>query len=151
MCRGAGEVRRSHGFLTVAQPCPKCRGAGQLNRAPCHECRGEGRRRAEHLLSVKIPAGIEDRMQLRISGEHARAQALDESRVDFHCPDAGRALEQTASEKSESRADLDDLVGRREIEQADNRIDHALVNQEILSAAFSRPPWPFRLGSSAGG
>ena len=77
--------------------------------------------------------------QLRIGGEHARAQALDESRVDFHCPDAGRALEQTASEKSESRADLDDLLGRREIEQADNRIDHALVNQEILSAAFSRP------------
>ena len=69
MCRGSGEVRRSHGFLTVAQPCPKCRGAGQLNRAPCHQCRGEGRRRAEHLLSVKIPAGIEDRMQLRVTGE----------------------------------------------------------------------------------
>ena len=69
MCRGAGEVRRNHGFLTVAQTCPKCRGAGQLNRSPCKECRGEGRRRAERLLSVKIPAGIEDRMQLRISGE----------------------------------------------------------------------------------
>jgi molecular chaperone DnaJ len=69
MCRGAGEVRRNHGFLTVAQTCPKCRGAGQLNRSPCKECRGEGRRRAERLLAVKIPAGIEDRMQLRISGE----------------------------------------------------------------------------------
>jgi molecular chaperone DnaJ len=53
----------------VAQTCPKCRGVGQLNRAPCRECRGEGRRRTEHLLSVKIPAGIEDRMQLRVSGE----------------------------------------------------------------------------------
>ncbi len=69
MCRGAGEVRRSHGFLTVAQTCPKCQGAGQLNRAPCRECRGQGRRRAERLLSVKIPAGIDDRMQLRINGE----------------------------------------------------------------------------------
>ena len=69
MCRGAGEVRRNHGFLTVAQTCPKCRGTGQLNRSPCKECRGEGRRRAERLLGVKIPAGIEDRMQLRISGE----------------------------------------------------------------------------------
>jgi len=69
MCRGAGEVRRNHGFLAVAQTCPKCRGAGQLNRSPCKECRGEGRRRAERLLAVKIPAGIEDRMQLRISGE----------------------------------------------------------------------------------
>src|SRR5256712_1184710 len=69
MCRGAGEVRRSHGFLAVAQTCRKCQGAGQLNRAPCRECRGEGRRRAEQLLSVKIPAGIEDRMQLRVTGE----------------------------------------------------------------------------------
>jgi len=69
MCRGAGEVRRNHGFLTVAQTCPKCHGAGQLNRSPCRECRGEGRQRAERLLAVKIPAGIEDRMQLRIGGE----------------------------------------------------------------------------------
>jgi molecular chaperone DnaJ len=69
MCRGVGEVRRSHGFLTVAQTCPKCQGAGQLNRAPCRQCRGQGRQRAEHLLSVKIPAGIDDQMRLRLSGE----------------------------------------------------------------------------------
>jgi len=68
-CRGRGEVRRTHGFLTVAQPCPKCQGAGQLNRRPCPSCRGEGRQRSERLLSVKIPAGIEDGMQLRLSGE----------------------------------------------------------------------------------
>ncbi|MBI2492256.1 MAG: molecular chaperone DnaJ [Candidatus Rokubacteria bacterium] len=69
LCHGRGEVRRSHGFLTVAQPCPKCRGAGQLNRRPCGACRGEGRQRAERLLGVKIPPGIEDGMQLRLSGE----------------------------------------------------------------------------------
>ncbi|OLC11311.1 MAG: molecular chaperone DnaJ, partial [Candidatus Rokubacteria bacterium 13_1_40CM_69_96] len=69
LCHGRGEVRRTHGFLTVAQPCPKCQGAGQLNRHPCTRCRGEGRQRAERLLSVKIPAGIEDGMQLRLSGE----------------------------------------------------------------------------------
>ncbi len=68
-CAGRGEIRRSHGFLTIAQPCPKCQGRGQLNRHPCHQCRGEGRQRAERLLSVKIPAGIEDGMQLRLSGE----------------------------------------------------------------------------------
>jgi molecular chaperone DnaJ len=69
LCRGRGEVRRTHGFLTVAQPCPKCQGAGQLNRRPCGACRGEGRQRSERLLSVKIPSGIEDGMQLRLSGE----------------------------------------------------------------------------------
>ena len=60
----------SQGFLTVAQPCPKCHGGGtgqQARRA--RPCRGEGRQRAEHMLQVKIPAGIEDGMQLRLSGE----------------------------------------------------------------------------------
>ncbi len=71
MCRGRGEVRLSQGFLTVARTCPKCRGEGELNRHPCRVCGGEGRQRAERLLAVKIPAGIEDGMQLRISGEGA--------------------------------------------------------------------------------
>jgi molecular chaperone DnaJ len=68
-CGGRGEVRMSHGFLTVARPCPKCLGEGQINRSPCKACRGEGRQRAERLLSVKIPPGIEDGMQLRLTGE----------------------------------------------------------------------------------
>ena len=68
-CGGRGEVRMSHGFLTVARPCPKCLGEGLINKTPCKSCRGEGRQRAERLLSVKIPAGIEDGMQLRLTGE----------------------------------------------------------------------------------
>ena len=68
-CGGRGEVRLTHGFLTVARPCPKCLGEGQINKSPCKTCRGEGRQRAEHLLSVRIPAGIEDGMQLRLTGE----------------------------------------------------------------------------------
>jgi molecular chaperone DnaJ len=68
-CQGRGEVRLSHGFLTVARPCPKCRGEGQINRSPCKTCRGEGRQRTERVLGVKIPAGIDDGMQLRVSGE----------------------------------------------------------------------------------
>ena len=68
-CGGRGEVRMSHGFLTVARPCPKCQGEGQINKTPCKDCRGEGRQRTERLLSIKIPAGIEDGMQLRLTGE----------------------------------------------------------------------------------
>jgi molecular chaperone DnaJ len=68
-CHGRGEVRMNHGFLTVARPCPKCGGEGQINRNPCATCRGEGRKRAERLLQIKIPAGIEDGMQLRLPGE----------------------------------------------------------------------------------
>lgn len=70
-CGGRGEVRMSHGFLTVARPCPACHGEGQINRNPCKSCRGEGRQRAEHVLSIKIPPGIDDGMQLRLSGEGA--------------------------------------------------------------------------------
>ncbi|OLB93813.1 MAG: molecular chaperone DnaJ [Candidatus Rokubacteria bacterium 13_1_40CM_68_15] len=69
VCHGRGEVRLSQGFLTVARTCPKCRGEGELNRKPCPQCRGEGRVRAERVLQIKIPAGIEDGMQMRISGE----------------------------------------------------------------------------------
>jgi len=69
MCHGRGEVRISQGFLTVARTCPKCRGEGELNRNPCPACRGEGRQRHERLLAVKIPAGIDDGMQLRLTGE----------------------------------------------------------------------------------
>ena len=68
-CRGQGQVRFNQGFLTVARTCPKCQGAGEINRNPCKSCRGEGRQRAERLLGIKIPAGIEDGMQLRLSGE----------------------------------------------------------------------------------
>jgi len=68
-CGGRGEVRTSHGILTVARPCPRCHGEGQINKSPCKECRGEGRLRTEKLLSVKIPAGIDDGMQLRLTGE----------------------------------------------------------------------------------
>jgi molecular chaperone DnaJ len=68
-CRGRGEVRLSQGFLTVARPCPKCHGEGQTNKHPCQTCRGEGRQRTERVLQVKIPAGIEDGMQLRLTGE----------------------------------------------------------------------------------
>jgi molecular chaperone DnaJ len=68
-CQGRGEVRMSHGFLTVARPCPRCGGEGQINASPCKACRGEGRQRGEHLLGVKIPPGIDDGMQLRLSGE----------------------------------------------------------------------------------
>jgi molecular chaperone DnaJ len=68
-CRGQGQVRFNQGFLTVARTCPKCHGEGEITASPCKACRGEGRQRAERLLNVKIPAGIEDGMQLRLSGE----------------------------------------------------------------------------------
>lgn len=73
-CGGVGQVRFSQGFFTVARPCPQCGGLGQVVTDPCDDCRGEGR--IEHLrtLTVKIPAGVDDGMRLRLrgEGEHGR-------------------------------------------------------------------------------
>ena len=69
LCRGRGQVASQLGPLTVGRTCPKCRGEGQRIETPCKVCRGEGRQRAERMLQVKIPAGIEDGMQMRLSGE----------------------------------------------------------------------------------
>lgn len=68
-CRGHGQVRFSQGFLTVARTCHQCGGEGEVNRNPCRKCKGEGRQRSERLLKIKIPAGVEDGSQLRLSGE----------------------------------------------------------------------------------
>jgi molecular chaperone DnaJ len=42
---------------------------GQVIREACPECQGEGRVRQEKVLGLKIPAGVEDGMRLRVSGE----------------------------------------------------------------------------------
>ena len=68
-CRGQGQVRFSQGFLTVARTCPQCGGEGEVAKHPCRKCRGEGRQRREHLLEIKIPAGVKDGDQLRLGGE----------------------------------------------------------------------------------
>ena len=68
-CRGQGQVAFRQGFFTMARPCPTCRGAGKKITKPCPGCSGEGRVREEATLTVKIPAGVDDGMQLRVSGE----------------------------------------------------------------------------------
>ncbi|HXG56419.1 MAG TPA: molecular chaperone DnaJ [Vicinamibacterales bacterium] len=68
-CRGTGQLRQQHGFLTVARPCSNCRGTGKTIAKPCLPCRGAGRIARERKLTVKIPAGIATGQQLRLSGE----------------------------------------------------------------------------------
>ena len=68
-CRGAGQLRYQQGFLTVARPCPNCRGTGRTIAKPCQACRGAGRVAKERKLTVKIPAGIATGQRLRLYGE----------------------------------------------------------------------------------
>jgi molecular chaperone DnaJ len=68
-CRGSGQLRYQQGFLTVARPCPTCRGTGRTIAKPCASCRGAGRVGRERKITVKIPAGIATGQRLRIYGE----------------------------------------------------------------------------------
>lgn len=68
-CGGRGQVRQQQGFFTLTRTCPQCRGAGQVIRELCSACQGEGRVRHEKVLGIKIPAGVEDGMRLRVGGE----------------------------------------------------------------------------------
>lgn len=69
MCQGHGEVRRQQGFFTIAQPCPKCQGSGQMIKDPCETCHGKGRTKKKEKLSVKVPAGIDEGQRLKLSGQ----------------------------------------------------------------------------------
>ena len=68
-CNGVGRVRAQQGFFTIERACPTCHGAGQVIKNPCSACSGSGRVRKEKMLSVKIPAGVEDGTRIRLSGE----------------------------------------------------------------------------------
>ena len=67
-CNGAGAVRMQQGFFSVQQTCPTCHGSGQVIPDPCVPCDGVGRVRKNKTLQVKIPAGIDDGMRIRSSG-----------------------------------------------------------------------------------
>ena len=69
MCKGHGRVRAQQGFFTVERACPTCQGAGRVIKTPCKKCSGQGRVRQERTLNVEIPAGVEDGMRIRLSGE----------------------------------------------------------------------------------
>ena len=68
-CRGAGTVAFRQGFFTVSRTCPQCGGEGEVVRDPCGPCKGAGRQRTQKSLKVKIPAGVDSGMRLRIAGE----------------------------------------------------------------------------------
>ena len=68
-CGGAGQVRMTQGFFSVAQPCPVCKGQGRVIEKPCPTCSGAGRVQRHKKLNVKIPAGIDNGSRLKIAGE----------------------------------------------------------------------------------
>jgi len=72
-CGGSGQVRRvSNTFLGQMQTvttCPTCNGEGTTITAKCTSCKGEGRVFGEEVVSIDIPAGVQEGMQLSVSGK----------------------------------------------------------------------------------
>lgn len=72
-CNGAGEIRRAQqsifGQFVNVTACGRCQGEGRVVENPCTECRGSGRLKKTRKISVKVPAGVEDGAQIRLTGE----------------------------------------------------------------------------------
>ena len=67
-CHGHGVVQMRQGFFSVQQNCPQCKGTGKLIPEPCVNCHGVGKTKNNKTLEVKIPAGIDDGMRIRSTG-----------------------------------------------------------------------------------
>jgi molecular chaperone DnaJ len=72
-CEGLGEVRRVQrsvfGQFINVTACDRCRGEGWIIPTPCSKCRGTGRERVTRTLEVKVPAGVDNGSQIRLTGE----------------------------------------------------------------------------------
>jgi molecular chaperone DnaJ len=54
--------------MQTVTTCPTCNGDGTSISAKCTSCKGEGRVYGEETISLDIPAGVQDGMQLSMSG-----------------------------------------------------------------------------------
>ena len=68
-CKGTGTQRVERGIMTMGMPCVRCSGSGQVLEHACVSCRGEGIRSEQKQVSVKIPAGIRNQMELRLQAQ----------------------------------------------------------------------------------
>ena len=71
-CGGSGQVRKVTstflGQMQTVTTCPVCNGEGSTITAKCSDCKGEGRVYGEETVSIDIPAGVQEGMQLNVSG-----------------------------------------------------------------------------------
>lgn len=72
-CAGSGQVRRVQntflGQMQTVTTCPTCNGEGSTVTSKCTSCKGEGKVYGEETVTIDIPAGVQEGMQLSISGK----------------------------------------------------------------------------------
>ncbi|MFM2206218.1 MAG: molecular chaperone DnaJ [Bacteroidota bacterium] len=77
-CNGSGQVHRVTntfiGQMRTTSTCPNCSGEGQVIANKCKKCTGSGLERGEEVISVNIPAGVGEGMQLTVTGKGNAAE-----------------------------------------------------------------------------
>ena len=68
-CRGSGKILSSSGFFSISRTCNRCGGEGVSIEQACSACRGSGRVVADRKIQLKIPAGVNTGLRLRMTGE----------------------------------------------------------------------------------
>jgi molecular chaperone DnaJ len=72
-CNGSGHITRVAntilGQMQTSQVCPSCNGDGKIITQKCASCNGEGITRNDEVVSINIPAGVGEGMQLSVSGK----------------------------------------------------------------------------------
>ena len=72
-CSGSGQVRRVQntflGQMQTVTTCPTCNGEGSTIANKCTACKGEGRVYGEETVTIEIPAGVQEGMQLSMNGK----------------------------------------------------------------------------------
>lgn len=72
-CKGTGQQEviqnTAFGRIVNRRVCSSCNGQGQLIKEKCGECHGAGKVKKQRKIHVKIPAGVDEGAQLRVSGE----------------------------------------------------------------------------------
>ncbi len=72
-CGGSGQVRKVTntflGQMQTVSTCPTCNGEGTIVTNKCTVCKGEGRVYGEEMVNINIPAGVQEGMQLSLSGK----------------------------------------------------------------------------------
>ncbi|MFA9371197.1 MAG: molecular chaperone DnaJ [Labilibaculum antarcticum] len=71
-CHGSGQITRIQntilGQMQTASTCPSCGGEGKIITNKCTSCSGEGTVQDEEVITINIPAGVAEGMQLSVSG-----------------------------------------------------------------------------------
>ncbi len=72
-CKGSGQVTRISnsifGQIQQSSTCPTCSGEGKIINQKCEKCYGEGLIQGEEVVTIKIPAGVGEGMQLSVNGK----------------------------------------------------------------------------------